>query len=98
MPTRRTSPRRGATRPSSLVEHVDRAQRPDLMEYDEDPPGFLAGAAPWLALLAVVLAAAALGSVLFLQPRGAGAGDLTACRTAAWSAIPDPRKLPRDWA
>lgn len=94
MPTRRTSPRRGATRPSSLIERVDRSIAED--EYDDDPPGGLGGAAPWLAVLALVLAAATLGYVLFLRP--GGDSDLTACRTKAWTAIPDETKLPEGWA
>jgi hypothetical protein len=91
MPTRRTSPRRGATRPTAPL---DRDPRGDLDD-DDDPPGGLLGAAPWLALLALVLAAGTLGYVLFLRP--GGDTDLTACRTAAWSAIPDAQKLPDGW-
>jgi hypothetical protein len=90
MPTRRTSPRRSATRPSGLH---DRPTGP-LLDDDDDTPGGLANAAPWLALLAVLLSALALGFVLL---RGGGA-DLTACRQAAWTAIPDKGDLPADWA
>jgi hypothetical protein len=43
--------------------------------------------------LAVVLAAGALGFVLIGRP-----GDQTACRTAAWGAIPDTQNLPEGWA
>ena len=89
MPTRRTSPRRSATRPTGLYERpLERAAD------DEEPPAArLDRAAPWLALLAVVLAAGALGFVVF----GRSGGDMTACRTAAWTAIPDTKDLPVDW-
>ena len=89
MPTRRTSPRRTATRPSGLQERSG----PPRPELDDEPAPFLAGSAPWLALLAVVLAAAALGFVVI----GRG-GDPSACRTAAWQAVPDARGLPDGWA
>ena len=88
MPTRRTSPRRLATRPSG----PDRPLSPDFDDEDE-PPGLLASAAPWLAIVAVVLAAGAVG---FLVLRGGG-DDLTACRTAAWGAIPSRDNLPTNW-
>jgi hypothetical protein len=91
MPTRRTSPRRTATRPSGLHDRPPGSPRDDAL--DEPGPGFLADAAPWLALLAVVLAAGALGFVVF----GRAGGDLTACRTEAWSAIPDAGDLPTNW-
>src|SRR5688572_20380003 len=91
MPTRRTSPRRTATRPSGLQERPAGPNRVD--PFDEPMPGFLADAAPWLALLAVVLAAGALGLVVF----GRAGGDLSACRTEAWNAIPDADDLPTDW-
>lgn len=91
MPTRRTSPRRTATRPSGLVDRPIGATHDD--EVDEPGAGLLADAAPWLALLAIVLAAAALGYVVF----GRGGGDLTACRTEAWSAIPKEADLPDGW-
>lgn len=56
----------------------------------------LEGAAPWLALLALVLAAGAIG---WLVLRGSGGGaDLTACRTAAWHAIPSKNALPTGWS
>lgn len=89
MPTRRTSPRRTATRPTGLYERpLERAAD------DEEPQtGRLDRAAPWLALLAVVLAAGALGFVVF----GRTGGDMTACRTAAWTSIPDTKDLPVDW-
>lgn len=90
MPTRRTSPRRTATRPSGLHERPPSPIRDD--DFDEPRAGFLADAAPWLALLAVVLAAGALGFAVL-----GGGGDLTACRTAAWSAIPKSNDLPADW-
>ena len=92
MPTRRTSPRRAATRPSGLYE---RTSEPAFDELDDEPEvGFLVRAAPWLALLAVVLAAGAIGFVILGRSAGE---DLTACRTAAWTSVPDERKLPTDW-
>ena len=87
MPTRRTSPRRTATRPSATYE------RPSAPMDDVDERGWLESAAPWLAILAVVLAAASIG-FLILRPGGA---DLTACRQAAWSAIPSKDDLPANW-
>src|SRR5258706_2278420 len=90
MPTRRTSPRRSATRPSGVPQRTSEPAFGEII--DEPGSGGLTGAAPWLALLAVVLAAAALGFVVLR-----GSGDLTACRTAAWSAIPDEANLPPDW-
>ncbi|HET7030771.1 MAG TPA: hypothetical protein VFI34_09690 [Candidatus Limnocylindrales bacterium] len=96
MPVRRTSPRRSATRPSSVLDPRSR----DLID-DEDggPADALAGAAPWLALLALVLAAGTIGYLLINRGSGAGTGgsDLTACRTSAWKAIPDENDLPQDW-
>ncbi|MEO5941003.1 MAG: hypothetical protein ABIZ72_08430, partial [Candidatus Limnocylindrales bacterium] len=91
MPTRRTSPRRTVIRPSGPHE------RPAVPDPDDafDDPGFLAGAAPWFAVLAVVLAVGTLGYVLFGR---SGGGDLTACRTAAWSAIPKAEDLPDTWS
>ena len=92
MPTRRTSPRRSATRPSGLYE---RPSEPTFGEVDDGPGGSsLAAAAPWLAVIALVLAAAAVGFVVFGRVFG---GDLTACRTAAWTAIPNVKSLPTDW-
>ena len=64
-------------------------------EVDDRPGGSsLAGAVPWLAVTALVLAAAAVGFVVFGRLLG---GDLTACRTAAWTAIPNAKSLPTDW-
>jgi hypothetical protein len=64
--------------------------------FEDDIPGDrFAGAAPWLAVLAVVLAAAALAFTLV--GRGGGA-DLTACRSAAWAAVPDAKALPAGWS
>jgi hypothetical protein len=92
MPTRRTSPRRTATRRSGLYE---RTPEPAFGEvFDEPGGGTFAAAAPWLAVLAVVLAAGAIAFVVF---RGSSSPDLTACRTAAWTSIPDPDNLPQDW-
>src|SRR6476619_5994830 len=91
MPARRTSPRRSATRPTVPVERSTLAWTDD---YDEGDPGILATAAPWLALIALVLAAATLGWLLL---RGSGSGDLTACRTSAWKAIPAANALPQGW-
>ena len=90
MPTRRTSPRRTATRPSSLHDRPPGLLRDDDLD---EPRSVLETATPWLALLAVVLSAGALGYVVF----GRSGADLTACRTAAWSAIPSRDDLPRDW-
>jgi hypothetical protein len=91
MPSRRTSPRRLATRPTVPVE----PSLPGWTDDDERGPGALATAAPWLAVLALILAAGTIGYLLI---RGdAGGGDLTACRTAAWQAIPDKTKLPTGW-
>ena len=101
MPTRRTSPRRTATRPSGLldddsdVSFDERVRARGRRPADGGGDGFLAGAGPWLGLLAVVLAAGALGLVLLVRP--SGGGDLTACRTAAWGSLPDPADLPPDW-
>ena len=82
MPPRRTSPRRGVTRPT-LVRTLD-----------DEPEGrstFLS-AAPWIALLALVAAVLAL-VVVFLN-RGT---DMSACRSAAWGAIPAAADLPGGW-
>jgi hypothetical protein len=87
MPRRRTSPRRAPTRMTYV---------PDELGDDElDGATFsdrLVRAAPWLALLALVVGGAGL-AVAWLN-RG---GDLAACRTAAWTAVPDPRDLPANW-
>lgn len=92
MPTRRTSPRRSATRPSGFGE---RFTGPEHDRLDDPPGGQLAAAAPWIAILAVILAGAAL-AVAFVG-RSSGGGDLTACRSAAWSAIPAAESLPAGW-
>jgi hypothetical protein len=89
MPPRRTSPRRSATRPSSLHTTADGDFHDDGLAPDR-----LASAAPWLALLALALAAAALGYALL---RGGGS-DLALCRSAAWSAVPDASALPAGWS
>jgi hypothetical protein len=64
---------------------------------DDDDRGAsaLTAAAPWLAVLALVLAAGTIGYLL-LRGDGSG-GGLTACRTAAWQAIPDKSRLPTGW-
>ena len=93
MPTRRTSPRRTVTRPSGLPERL--AGPPPTPDDEFDDPGFLVGAAPWFALLALVLAVGTLGYVLFGRSSGS---DLTACRTAAWSAVPKAADLPDTWS
>jgi hypothetical protein len=98
MPTRRTSPRRSATGPGGLHE---RSPEPTFGEIVDDDPeiGFLASAAPWLALLALVLAVAAAGYVFFTRSSaGDLAGDPTACRSAAWAAVPAKKSLPTDWS
>src|SRR5690348_3038108 len=95
MPVRRTSPRRSATRPSVLEPGSS-----DLIDDGDDGPGgILVGAAPWLALIALILAAGTIGYLLLSRGSG-GSGatsDLTACRTAAWKAIPDEGQLPEGW-
>jgi len=92
MPTRRTSPRRTATRPGGLY---DRPSESTFSEIDDGRGGgSLAGAAPWLAVIAVVLAAAALGFVVFSRLSG---GDLSACRAAAWTVAQNVKNLPTDW-
>jgi hypothetical protein len=87
MPTRRTSPRRALTRPTSgpIASQDDTA--------DEPAANRLAGFAPWIALAALAVAIVAVGLV-FLN-RGE---DLSACRSKAWGAIPDQADLPADWA
>ena len=93
MPRRRTSPRRAPARPTYV-------RGGDDDDFDDDDDGFDGGrfsdrflrAAPWLALLALAVGGAALA--LAWLNRG---GDLTACRTAAWTAIPDARDLPTGW-
>lgn len=81
------------TRPSGLYE---RDPEPTFDEVGDDPgPGFLARATPWLALLAVVLAAGAIGYLVLTRSSG---GDLTACKSDAWKAIPDPNDLPANWS
>jgi hypothetical protein len=87
MPTRRTSPRRSATRPT-----VPLAQYEADDEFEE--PSRLAAATPWLALGAAVVAIAALAVTLL--GRGGG-GDLDACRRAAWAAVPATSDLPDGW-
>lgn len=92
MPTRRTSPRRSITRPTVLA---GRSAAVDGDFEDDDPRGGPSSVAPWLALLALVLAAAALGWTVL--GRAGGGGDLTACRSAAWAAVPQRNALPTDW-
>jgi hypothetical protein len=85
MPTRRTSPRRAATRPSALLEPYE----------DEEEPvnrNRLAAATPWVAIGAAVIAIAALGVAVF--GRGTGADS---CRNAAWSSVPAADELPSGW-
>jgi hypothetical protein len=96
MPVRRTSPRRASTRPSAILDRRSSDLIDDGGDDDGGPGGNLAGATPWLALLALILAAGTIGYLLV--NRGAAApGDLTACRTAAWKAIPDEGQLPEGW-
>jgi len=61
---------------------------------DGDEPGSsrLVAAAPWIAVLALVAAVA--GIALGFLNRGT---DLSACRSAAWAAIPDAHDLPTSW-
>jgi hypothetical protein len=86
MPTRRTSPRRSATRPSSGIEPL----------YDDDDelgrPRRLAAATPFLAIAAAVIALAALGVAVF----GRGS-DTDSCRHAAWASVPATGDLPNGW-
>src|SRR5689334_20662113 len=90
MPARRTSPRRTATRPSVPYERTAAPYGAD----GDDGGSWFADAAPWLALLAVILSAAALG--WSLVGRGSG-GDLADCRKAAWASVPDAKSLPANW-
>jgi hypothetical protein len=83
MPPRRTSPRRGVTRPTIVQDQYD-----DAVE----TRGPLSAAAPWIALLALVAAIAAL--LFAFANRGT---DLSACRSAAWGAIPATADLPGGW-
>ena len=90
MPTRRTSPRRALTRPTVPLDvHPAR-----LAPHDPEPDrgNRLAAAAPGIALLALAAAVVAL-AVVFLN-RG---GDLSACRSSAWGAIPKAEELPEGW-
>lgn len=85
MPTRRTSPRRSATRPALPL--------PPYEDEDEfESPGRLAAAGPWLAVGAAVIAIAALAITVF----GRGT-DLDACRKDAWGAVPSVDDLPNGW-
>lgn len=52
-------------------------------------------AGPWLAILAIIIAAGAVGFVVLAH---GGGEDLTACRSAAWGAIPARDDLPATWA
>jgi len=87
MPTRRTSPRRALTRPTTRPTAVG-----EPLE-DEPSQNRLSGVVPWIALLA--LAAAVLSLVLVFLNRSS---DLSACRSDAWGAIPDQADLPPDWS
>jgi hypothetical protein len=87
MPTRRTSPRRALTRPTTRPTAV----RDDAE--DEPAENRFVSFAPWIALLALVVAGGAL-ALSFLN-RGQ---DLSACRSQAWRAVPDPSDLPADWS
>lgn len=73
----------------------------DVEEFDDfeafdggSTPGFLNGATPLLAILALVVAAGALGFAILTRPSG---GDPGSCKKAAWSAVPDAKLLPTDW-
>src|SRR4051794_19034942 len=87
MPPRRTTRRRPLTRPTVAYERF--ANDDDT---DEAPSSRLAAAAPWIAVLALVAALA--GIALGFLNRGT---DLSACRSAAWAAIPDSHDLPANW-
>jgi hypothetical protein len=83
MPPRRTNPRRGATRATTAP----------LDDFDDEPGnGGLAAFAPWLAVAALVVAVVALAATLLNRPP-----DLSACRSAAWAAVPAASKLPAGW-
>ena len=84
MPPRRTSPRRTVTRPTAAYEAFDETEQTGSALY---------AAAPWIAVLALIVALAAVGLTL---TKGGG-DDLAACRSAAWSAIPDAHDLPANW-
>lgn len=86
MPTRRSSPRRSAIRPTTPIDLYD----------DDDldrPRGWSATVTPWLAVGAGLIAIVALAvTVLGRGP------DLGACRSAAWAAVPDKADLPAGWS
>ena len=85
MPSRRSAPRRPSTRPTDAALGSD---------YDDDEePSRLAALAPFLAIGGVILAAIAL--VVAVTGRSP---DVTACRTAAWSAVPAANSLPSGWS
>jgi hypothetical protein len=84
MPPRRTSPRRTVTRPTVAYEAFEEVQPADSR---------MQAAAPWIAVVALIVAAVAVGFTLTSR----GGDDLAACRSAAWSAIPDPHDLPASW-
>jgi hypothetical protein len=94
MPPRRTSPRRSATRPTAPLDRGAFGWTDDDDEGDQ--PSALTAAGPWLAILALVVAAATLGYLL-IRGGTSGGDDLTACRTAAWQAVPAKGKLPTGW-
>jgi hypothetical protein len=85
MPPRRTSPRRTVTRPTVVYDADEPLD-------DESGRTRFAAAAPWIAVLALIVAAG--GVVLGLMNRGV---DLSACRSAAWAAVPDSHDLPKSW-
>jgi hypothetical protein len=85
MPTRRTSPRRAMTRPTVPVGY-------DVIDHVDTTDDRLSSAAPWLALVALAVATAAI--VLGFLNRGS---DLSACRSQAWAAIPQAEDLPENW-
>src|SRR3954471_18262947 len=88
MPPRRTTRRRPMTRPTVAYERL----ADDDGDGDEPGSSRLVAAAPWIAVLALVAAVAAI-ALGFLN-RGT---DLSACRSAAWAAIPDAHDLPTNW-
>jgi hypothetical protein len=83
MPSRRSAPRRPSTRPTDAAIGT---------VYEDEEPSRLAALAPYLAIGGVILAAVAL--VVAVTGR---APDVTACRTAAWSAVPAAGSLPSGW-
>jgi hypothetical protein len=85
MPSRRSAPRRPSTRPTDAAF--------DPYTYEDDAgPSRLTTFVPFLAVFGLIVAVIAL--VVAVTGR---APDATACRTAAWSAVPKSASLPTGW-